>query len=83
MRVVIDVTERNPLPLIGEMDCLGCSLFSWAIAAMLAVLVLCRLSDTVQFYAKMFAFAVGSFLLAATLPLPLFVLRPRHYKNAL
>lgn len=65
------------------MDCTGCNLFGWAVAALLAVLALCRLSETVQFYTKMTVFGVGAFLLAATLPLPLFVIRPRHYKNAL
>lgn len=65
------------------MDCACCSLLNWALAAIMLLYVLCRLSDTAQFYVKMSIFGAGSLLFASTLPLPMFIVRPRHYKNAL
>lgn len=60
----------------------SCCTVSWALAG-LALYILCVLFDSVKYYVKMTIFGVGSFLLATVLPLPLFVLRPQHYKNAL
>ncbi|XP_031617252.1 1-acyl-sn-glycerol-3-phosphate acyltransferase alpha [Contarinia nasturtii] len=44
-------------------------------------IILC--SNTMRFYLKMSAFLIGSMLLATFLPIPMFIVRPRDYRNAL
>lgn len=58
---------------------------NWPALALLlvAVMVLCRISAGCKYYVKMAIFGVVALLLATIVPLPWFILRPRHYKNAL
>lgn len=56
---------------------------NWMALAVLAIVMLCQVSASCKYYAKMTVFGVVALLLSTIVPLPWFILRPRHYKNAL
>lgn len=60
------------------MACSLCELIGLAIVALL----LFSMSNRVQYYTKMFIFIVSA-LIAATVPIPLMLHRPKDYRNAL
>lgn len=62
-----------------QMACASCECLGLIILALLFAL----LSKTVRYYVKMSVFFVTTFLMATILPIPLFILRPRDYRNAL
>lgn len=61
-----------------EMACSLCELFGLAIVALLLLSV----SNRVQYYVKMIFFIISS-MIAACIPIPLMLPRPKDYRNAL
>lgn len=59
-----------------------CSCYEYLALAVLAYIIV-GLSSTVRYYFKLLIFSVGSILLATLLPIPMFIVRPRDYRNAL
>jgi len=61
------------------MSCTSCECIGLVVVAIIMV----NLSSTVRYCLKMLIFFLGSILLATFLPIPLFIIRPRDYRNAL
>lgn len=65
---------------ISRMTCNIC----WVSAFIACVLfVLACFSHIVRYYLKFWSYSIGSILAASILPIPVFILRPRDYRNAL
>lgn len=58
------------------------AILSWLAVGILSLVVLCKLSSRCAYYTKISVFWL-ILLLLSIMPLPLFIVRPRHWKNAL
>lgn len=83
MLKIYECTKKKlKLSFIDFFDRMECGVCWISVLTAVAVLVLICFSHSARYHLKFWSYSIGS-ILAAILPIPLFILRPRDYRNAL